>query len=147
MSYDLEVRTRGVRGGAYRLTWALRSSRLEETLAEGATELALEPGDKRTNLPVDAGAIIDGHDAALHPGSMLLRVRTGEGTVVSPLAEGAFSMGRPADIHQGMSQVVPLAVTLPVKLEGPGIYQAELLIDGEVKKVIEFEALDRPPQN
>lgn len=79
--------------------------------------------------------------------SFALRVRTGEGTVVSPLVEGAFSMGRPADIHQGMSQVVPLAVTLPVKLEGPGIYHAELLIDGEVKKVIEFEALDRPPQN
>lgn len=66
MSYDLEVRTRGLRGGAYRLTWALRSSGFEEALAEGAAELTLETGDNRTNLPVDAWAIIERyHDLAL----------------------------------------------------------------------------------
>ena len=66
MSYDLELRTRGARSGAYRLTWALRSSGYEEALAEGAAELALEPGDNRTSLPIDAWAIIERyHDLAL----------------------------------------------------------------------------------
>ena len=66
MSYDLELRTRGARGGGYRLTWALRSSGTEEALAEGAAELALEPGDNRASRPIDAGAIIERyHDLAL----------------------------------------------------------------------------------
>ncbi len=66
MSYDLEVRTRGARGGAYRLTWALRARRDQEPLAEGATELTLEPGGNRKNLAVDAWAIIERyHDLAL----------------------------------------------------------------------------------
>ncbi len=66
MSYDLELRTRGARGGAYRLTWALRASGYQEPLAEGAAELALEPGDNRTSLPIDARAIIERyHDLAL----------------------------------------------------------------------------------
>ncbi len=66
MSYDLELRTGGVRGGAYRLTWALRSRGYQEPLAEGAAELALEPGDNRTSLPIDARAIIERyHDLAL----------------------------------------------------------------------------------
>ena len=58
MSYDLEVRTGGARGGAYRLAWALGSSGYREALAEGAAEVALEPGDNRANLPIDAWAII-----------------------------------------------------------------------------------------
>ena len=66
MSYDLELRTRGARGGAYRLTWALRSSGYQEALAEGTAELALEPGDSRTSLALDAWAIIERyHDLAL----------------------------------------------------------------------------------
>ncbi len=66
MGYDLELRTRGARGGAYRLTWALRSRGYQETLAEGTAELALEPGDNRTSLPIDARAIIERyHDLAL----------------------------------------------------------------------------------
>ncbi len=66
MSYDLELRTRGARGGAYRLTWALRSSGYQAGLIEGAAELALEPGDNRTSLPIDARAIIERyHDRAL----------------------------------------------------------------------------------
>ncbi len=66
MSYDLELRTRGARGGAYRLIWALRSRGYEEALAEGAAELALGPGDNRASLPIDAWAIIERyHDLAL----------------------------------------------------------------------------------
>lgn len=66
MSYDLELRTRGARGGAYRLTWALRSSGTQEALAEGAAQLALEPGDNRASLAIDAWAIIERyHDLAL----------------------------------------------------------------------------------
>ncbi len=66
MGYDLELRTRGARGGAHRLTWALRSSGYQEALAEGTAELALEPGDSRTSLALDAWAIIERyHDLAL----------------------------------------------------------------------------------
>ncbi len=66
MSYDLELRTRGARGGAYRLTWALGSSGYQAPLAEGAAELALEPGDNRLSLPIDAWEIIERyHDLAL----------------------------------------------------------------------------------
>ncbi len=66
MSYDLELRTRGARGGAYWLTWALRSSGYQEALAEGTAELALEPGDNSTSLALDAWAIIERyHDLAL----------------------------------------------------------------------------------
>lgn len=66
MSYDLELRTRGARGGAYRFTWALRARGHQEPLVEGAAELALEPGDNRTSLPIDARAIIERyHDLAL----------------------------------------------------------------------------------
>ena len=66
MSDDLELRTRGARGGADRLTWALRPRGYREALAEGAAELALEPGDNRASLPIDARAIIErDHDLAL----------------------------------------------------------------------------------
>ncbi len=66
MSYDLEVRTRGARGGPYRITWALRSSGFEEAFAEGAVELTLDPGDRATILPIDAWDIIERyHDLAL----------------------------------------------------------------------------------
>ncbi len=66
MSYDLEFRTQGPRGGAYRLAWALRSSRYREALAGGAAEVALEPGDNRASLPIDARAIIERyHELAL----------------------------------------------------------------------------------
>ncbi len=77
MSYDLELRTRGAHGGAYRLTWALRSSGHKEALAEGAAELVLEPGDNRLNLPIDAWAIIERyHDLAL--GGRDVEVEVGE---------------------------------------------------------------------
>jgi hypothetical protein len=66
MSYDLEVRTGGARGGVYRLKWALRSSGFEEALAEGAAELTLDPGDNRSSLAIDAWEIIERyHDLAL----------------------------------------------------------------------------------
>jgi hypothetical protein len=66
MSYDLEVRTYGIRGGAYEITWALRSSGFKETLAAGAAQLTLQPGDNRTSLPIDAWEIIERyHDLAL----------------------------------------------------------------------------------
>jgi len=66
MSYDLEVRTQGVRGGPYRLTWALRSTGFKEALAAGAAQLTLQPGDNRTSLTIDAWAIIERyHDLAL----------------------------------------------------------------------------------
>lgn len=66
MSDDLELRTRGARGGADRLTWALRPRGYREALAEGAAALALEPGDNRASLPIDARAIIErDHDLAL----------------------------------------------------------------------------------
>ena len=66
MSYDLNVRTHGVRGGAYGLTWALRSSGFKEALAGGAAELTLQPGDNRASLAIDAWEIIERyHDLAL----------------------------------------------------------------------------------
>lgn len=66
MAYDLAVSTRGARGGAYRLSWVLRSSGYAEALAEGDGEIVLEPGDNRASLPVDAWAIIERyHDLAL----------------------------------------------------------------------------------
>lgn len=65
MSYDLAVHTRGARGGLYRFTWSLRSSGYEESFAEDSGELALEPGDNRVNLPVDAWSIVERyHDLA-----------------------------------------------------------------------------------
>ncbi len=66
MSYDLELRTRGARGGAYGLTWVLVSSGFDEALAGGAAELTLEPGANRTSLAIDAWTIIERyHDLAL----------------------------------------------------------------------------------
>jgi hypothetical protein len=59
MGYDLDIVTRGARGGAYRLTWALRSSGTQGALAEGDAELTLEPGDNRASLPLDARAIVE----------------------------------------------------------------------------------------
>lgn len=66
MGYDLAVRTQGVRGGAYRLTWTLSASSYDVTLAEGTSSLALDPGDNRTLLPLDAQALITRyHDLVL----------------------------------------------------------------------------------
>ncbi len=44
MSYDLEVRTQGTRGGAYEITWALRSSGFKEALAAGTAQVTLQTG-------------------------------------------------------------------------------------------------------
>lgn len=66
MSYDLEIHTLGARGGAYDLTWALRSTGFEEALAEGGAELEIEPGDNRASLVIDAWDIIERyHELAL----------------------------------------------------------------------------------
>ncbi len=60
MSYDLEVRTRGTRGGAYEIAWALRSSGFKEALAAGAAQVTLQPGDNRTSLPSTPGRSLSG---------------------------------------------------------------------------------------
>ena len=66
MACDLEVRTRGARGGAFRIAWALRSSGFEEALAIGDAELTLEAGDNRASFAIDAWVIIERyHDLAL----------------------------------------------------------------------------------
>lgn len=66
MSYDLRIETTGARGGAYRLTWSLRSSAYEETLAEGAVALVLEAGANRRALAIDAWPILERyHEVAL----------------------------------------------------------------------------------
>ncbi len=66
MSYDLRIETKGIRGGAYRLAWSLRSSAYGETLAEGAAALVLEPGGNRRSLAIDAWPILERyHEIAL----------------------------------------------------------------------------------
>ncbi len=59
MSYDMTVETKGVRGGPYRLAWSVRSTGYRATLAEGAADLALAPGDNRTRLALDAWEIVE----------------------------------------------------------------------------------------
>lgn len=54
------------RGGAYRFTWAVRAGGYGVILAEGTRSLALDPGDNRTHLPLDAQTIITRyHDLVL----------------------------------------------------------------------------------
>ena len=66
MSYDLVVQSKGARGGAYRLTWFLRSRAYDVTLAEGATALVLETGANRRSLAIDAWPIlVRYHEVAL----------------------------------------------------------------------------------
>ncbi len=66
MSYDLTVETAGVRSGPYRLAWSVRSTLYGATLAEGAADLALAPGDNRTRLALDAWRIVERyHEVAL----------------------------------------------------------------------------------
>ena len=59
MSYDMTVETTGVRGGPYRLAWSVRSTSYRATLAEGAADLALAPGDNRARLALDAWEIVE----------------------------------------------------------------------------------------
>ncbi len=66
MSYDRTVETTGVRGGPYRLAWSVRSTSYRATLAEGAADLALAPGDNRARLALDAWEIVERyHEIAL----------------------------------------------------------------------------------
>lgn len=66
MSYDMTVATHGLRGGGYRLAWSLRSSAYGATLAEGAAELTLEPGNNYPTLAIDAWSIVERyHEVAL----------------------------------------------------------------------------------
>lgn len=60
-------------------------------------------------------------------------------------AAGAFKVGREADLTQGMSQLIALGGTTPVKLEAPGIYHISLVVDGVEAKRIAFEVLQRQP--
>ena len=77
MGYDLAVRTQGTRGGAYRLTWALRTRGTGKILTEGSRRLALDPGDNRAHLPLDARTIITRyHDLVL--GGRAVTVEVGE---------------------------------------------------------------------
>ena len=59
MSYDMTVVTTGVRGGPYRLAWSVRSTSYRATLTEGTADLALAPGDNRTQLALDAWEIVE----------------------------------------------------------------------------------------
>ena len=77
MGYDLAVHTQGARGGVYSFTWALSASGYGVILAEGASSLALDPGDNRANLPLDARTIITRyHDLVL--GGRAVTVEVGE---------------------------------------------------------------------
>ncbi len=77
MGYDLAIRTQGARGGAYRLTWALRASGTGKILTEGTRSLALDPGGNRAHLPLDARTIITRyHDLIL--GGRAVTVEVGE---------------------------------------------------------------------
>ena len=77
MGYDLAVRTQGARAGAYRLTWTLRAGGYGEILTEGTSSLALDSGDNRTILPLDARVIITRyHDLVL--GGRVVTVEVGE---------------------------------------------------------------------
>ncbi len=77
MGYDLAVRTQGARGGAYRLTWALRAGGTGNILTEGTRNLALDPGGNRAHLPLDARTIITRyHDLVL--GGRAVTVEVGE---------------------------------------------------------------------
>lgn len=60
--------------------------------------------------------------------------------------EGAFKVGRPADLTGGMSQIVPMALQPTVKIERTGIYHVVVEIGGEERRRIAFEALPRAPQ-
>lgn len=61
-------------------------------------------------------------------------------------ADGAFKLGRDVDLTQGMSQLVPIAMTPLVQLEAPGINYIALSVDGEELHRIAFEALARAPR-
>ena len=74
-----------------------------------------------------------------------VRAVDGEMNNVSPVADGQFSIGRPADLRPGMSQIVPISLTFPVKIESAGIFNVELSVDGRVIRSIAFEALERQP--
>ncbi len=59
MGYDMTVETTGARGGPYRLAWSVRSTSYRATLAEGAADLALVPGDNHARLDLDAWEIVE----------------------------------------------------------------------------------------
>jgi len=59
--------------------------------------------------------------------------------------KGTFRAGRPADLNEGMSQVITIAATAPIALQSPGIYQVIAEVNGRVTKRIQFEALEKPP--
>lgn len=60
---------------------------------------------------------------------------------------GSFKVGRDVDLTDGMSQVVVVALSAPVKLEQAGVYHVVVEVDGQVKKEIQFEALAGPPKS
>jgi hypothetical protein len=118
MGYDLTVRTQGARGGAYRLTWALRASGTGEILAEGTSSLTLDPGENRANLPLDARAIITRyHDLVL--GGRAVTVEVGErfrieATLAPVLDEAERARLAPREIQSlslGQSALIDRATT------------------------------------
>ena len=62
-------------------------------------------------------------------------------------AEGTFKVGRDLNLTPGMSQLVPFAGTIAVKLPRTGIYQVVIEIGGVEKKRIAFEVLEKNPKS
>ncbi len=71
MAFSIEIATQGSDGGLHRLTWRLRASAYNATLAEGQRDITLEPGDNEARIRVDAydligkyqDVVLDGRDA------------------------------------------------------------------------------------
>ena len=59
-------------------------------------------------------------------------------------AEGMFAAGRQPDLTDGASQVVAASLSLPTKLQKPGLYSVVVELDGAERKRIQFEALPNP---
>ena len=62
-------------------------------------------------------------------------------------ASGVFKQGRQADLHDGMSQILQAAFTLPVTLERAGIYHVVVEVDEIELKRIDFEFFETKPPN
>ena len=71
MAFEITIRLEGSGGGLHRLSWRLRASAYNATLAEGQREVALDPGGNEARIRVDAydligkyqDVVLDGRDA------------------------------------------------------------------------------------
>jgi len=102
----------GNRQGAYRLEWQIRGQSFGKALMAGEERLDLAPGPASADIPIPAGALVDGYRALLshrNANVMVDEPFTIEGRLIPVLdaaEEAALPQGERRNLEQGWSKLI-----------------------------------------